>query len=73
MLEYLLDREVQAVVSMIEAVKRGEDKEKIIELLRILQGDLMTLRTMCAWLRGRYRCTHCGNECFEKIVGEERK
>jgi len=52
LLEYLLDREVQAVVNLVEAVKRGEDKEKIIELLRILQGDLMTLRVICAWLKG---------------------
>ena len=82
LLEYLLDREVHAVVDLVEAVKRGENREKIIEALRILQGDLMTLRTVCAWMRGRYRCIHCGKEtnvikdgfcpeCFEKIIGKK--
>ena len=54
LLEYLLDREIQAVINLIDAVKRGEDSEKIIELLRILQGDLMTLRQICAWTKGKH-------------------
>ena len=57
MLEYLLEREVDAVVKLVDAVKRGEDKEKVVELLRILQGDLMTLKSICS--RMKVKCEQC--------------
>lgn len=53
LLEYLLDRVCKAVVDLIDAIKKGEDKERMIEYLRILQGELMTIRQICAWARTR--------------------
>ena len=50
LMEYLLDRSVHSVVNLTEAVKRGET-EKLVESLRILQGDLMTMRQICAWMK----------------------
>jgi len=52
LMEYLLDRSVQVVVSLAETAKKGE-YEKLVENLRILQGDLMTMRQICAWARTR--------------------
>ena len=51
LMEYMLDEEVQVVNSIIEILKRGEEsREKVIEHLRILQGELKALKTMCEWI-----------------------
>ena len=54
LMEYLLDRSVQAVVSLTEIAKK-EATERLVENLRILQGDLMTMRQICAWVGARLR------------------
>ena len=54
LMEYLLDRSVQAVVSLTEIAKK-EATERLVENLRILQGDLMTIRQICAWASARSR------------------
>ncbi len=53
LLEYLLDRDVKTITNLISAVKKGIEKEEIVEHLRILQGDLMVLREICAWMKSK--------------------
>ena len=52
LLEYLVDRSAHNLVDTISLITSSNaEKETVINSLRILQGELMTIRQICGWLK----------------------